>query len=195
MDIVVRGKNCSIAPQVKQLTEDKLRKLTRLAADIRRVEVDYSEVRNPRVSNRQLCEVTVHLKRHFVKAHASSTDNVAALDLVIDKVEHQVGRLKDKRVHRSHARGRRTGLATVPAAADGVPLDVDGEGDTDDSEDSGRIVKSKQFTIKPMAPEEAALQMDLLGHGFYFFTNAETGQAAVLYRRKDGHLGMIEAVG
>lgn len=195
MDIVVRGKNCSIAPQVKRLTEDKLRKLTRLAADIRRVEVDYSEVRNPRVSNRQLCEVTVHLKRHFVKAHASSTDNVAALDLVIDKVEHQVGRLKDKRVHRSHARGRRTGLATVPAAADGVPLDVDGEGDTDDSEDSGRIVKSKQFTIKPMAPEEAALQMDLLGHGFYFFTNAETGQAAVLYRRKDGHLGMIEAVG
>ncbi len=195
MDIVVRGKNCSIAPQVKRLTEDKLRKLSRLAADIRRVEVDYSEVRNPRVSNRQLCEVTVHLKRHFVKAHASSTDNVAALDLVIDKVEHQVGRLKDKRVHRSHARGRRTGLATVPAAADGVPLDVDGEGDTDDSEDSGRIVKSKQFTIKPMAPEEAALQMDLLGHGFYFFTNAETGQAAVLYRRKDGHLGMIEAVG
>lgn len=195
MDIVVRGKNCNVSAEVKRLTEEKLRKLARLAADIGRVEVDYSEMRNPRIAQPRCCEVTVHLKRHFVKAHASAIDHVAALDLVIDKVEHQVGRLKDKRVHRSHARGRRTGLATVPAAADGVPLDVDGEGDTDDSEDSGRIVKSKQFTIKPMAPEEAALQMDLLGHGFYFFTNAETGQAAVIYRRKDGDLGMIEAVG
>ena len=103
MDIVVRGKNCDVTAQVKQLTEEKLRKLTRLAADIGRVEVDYSEIRNPRVALRQLCEVTVHLKRHFVKAHASATENVAALDLVIDKVEHQVGRLKDKRVQRSHA--------------------------------------------------------------------------------------------
>ena len=87
MDIVVRGKNCNLSAQVKRLTEEKLRKLTRLAADIGRVEVDYSEIRNPRVPERRLCEVTVHLKRHFVKAHASSTESVAALDLVIDKVE------------------------------------------------------------------------------------------------------------
>jgi putative sigma-54 modulation protein len=194
MDIVVRGKNCDVTGQVKRLTEEKLRKLTRLAADISRVEVDYSEIRNPRVAQRQLCEVTVHLKRHFVKAHASSTENVAALDLVIDKVEHQVGRLKDKRVHRSHARRRRPGVAAAPLVDDGLSLDLDGDGDeADDS--AAHIVKSKQFTIKPMTPEEAALQMDMLGHDFYFFTNAETGQAAVIYRRRDGHLGMIEAVG
>ena len=104
MDIVVRGKNCDVTADVKQLTAEKLSKLTRLAADIGRIEVDYSEIRNLRAPQRQLCEVTVHLKRHFVKAHAASTEKVAALDLVIDKVEHQVGRLKDKRVHRSHAR-------------------------------------------------------------------------------------------
>lgn len=193
MDIVVRGKNCNVSAEVKRLTEEKLRKLARLAADIGRVEVDYSEMRNPRIAQPRCCEVTVHLKRHFVKAHASAIDHVAALDLVIDKVEHQVGRLKDKRVHRSHPRRRRSG-AVATVVDEGLAIDVDG--DADDAEDSaGRIVKSKQFTIKPMAPEEAALQMDLLGHGFYFFTNAETGQAAVIYRRKDGDLGMIEAVG
>jgi putative sigma-54 modulation protein len=192
MDIVVRGKNCDVTSQIKRLTEEKLRKLSRLAADIRRVEVDYSEIRNPRVSQPRLCEVTVHLKRQLVKAHAASTENVAALDLVMDKVEHQVGRLKDKRVHRSHPRRRRAG-AGAPVGDDSS-FDVDGEGE--DIEDAAaRIVKSKRFTIKPMAPDEAVLQMDLLAHDFYFFTNAETGQAAVIYRRKDGDLGMIQAAG
>ena len=194
MDIVVRGKNCGVTAQVKQLTEEKLRKLTRLAADIGRVEVDYSEIRNPRVPERRLCEVTVHLKRHFVKAHASSTESVAALDLVIDKVEHQVGRLKDKRVTRSHPRRRRPGVTAAPLVDDGLSLDAASDGaDPDDA--AARIVKSKHFTIRPMAPEEAALQMDLLGHDFYFFTNAETGQATVIYRRRDGDFGLIEAVG
>jgi putative sigma-54 modulation protein len=97
-------------------------------------------------------------------------------------------------VHRSHARRRRPGVAAAPLVDDGLSLDLDGDGDeADDS--AAHIVKSKQFTIKPMTPEEAALQMDMLGHDFYFFTNAETGQAAVIYRRRDGHLGMIEAVG
>jgi putative sigma-54 modulation protein len=193
MDIVVRGKNCDVTADVKQLTAEKLSKLTRLAADIGRIEVDYSEIRNLRAPQRQLCEVTVHLKRHFVKAHAASTEKVAALDLVIDKVEHQVGRLKDKRVHRSHARRRRPGVATAPLL-DEFSLDADGDGE--EAEDAAAlIVKSKQFTIKPMAPEEAALQMDLLGHDFYFFRNAESGQAAVIYRRRDGHLGIIEALG
>jgi ribosomal subunit interface protein len=70
MQIFVRGKNVAVPERLKALTEEKLAKLTRLAADVGRVEVDYSEIRNPRVSANQLCEVTVHLKRHFVKAHA-----------------------------------------------------------------------------------------------------------------------------
>ncbi|HZR12862.1 MAG TPA: ribosome-associated translation inhibitor RaiA [Acidimicrobiia bacterium] len=192
MQIVVRGKNVPVPARLKALTEEKLTKLSRLAADVGRVEVDYSEIRNPRVSANQLCEVTVHLKRHFVKAHASATELAAALDLVLDKVSHQVARVKDKRVHRSHPRRRRIGAGAAPLVED-----ASGLVDEDEAEEDGAalIVKNKQFTIKPMAPEEAALQMDLLGHDFYFFTNAESGQAAVIYRRRDGHLGLIEAVG
>jgi putative sigma-54 modulation protein len=196
MDIVVRGRNCDVTAQVKAVTEEKLAKLTRLAADISRVEVDYSEIRNPRVAEKRLCEVTVHLKRHFVKAHAAATEMLAALDLVIDKVEHQVHRLKEKRVSRKHPRRRQPGASAAPLVEEG-PLVPELEQAGENGEDAtlARIVKTKRFTIKPMTTEEAALQMDLLGHDFFLFTDADTGHATVLYRRRDGHLGTIEAVG
>lgn len=197
MEIIVRGKNIKVAPNVQELTREKLAKFERFNLKMTRVEVDYSEIRNPRVHDKDLCEVTVHLKGHFVKAHAASLDPVAALDLVIDKVEHQLTRLKEKKVDRSHPRRRRS--APPPALDDWVeePMSPAGAAGTADATGNGhaQIVRTKQFAAKPMAVEEAALQMDLVGHDFYLFTNAESGRAAVLYRRRDGHLGLIEAVG
>jgi putative sigma-54 modulation protein len=136
--------------------------------------------------------VIVHLKRNFVKAHATASEPATALDLVIDKIEHQVARIKEKRVTRSHA-GRRNRVAPGVDAG----LAYDGASDADDEEERlvDRIVKTKQFTMKPMVPEEAALQMDLLGHDFFLFTNSENGHAAVIYRRRDGNLGLIETIG
>lgn len=189
MDIVVRAKNVDVPPTLREIAREKLAKISRFTSEIGRVEVDFSELRNPRIAENQLCEVTVHLKRHFVKAHAAATEALAALDLVIDKVEHQVARVKDKRVARSHP--RRKGLQSSIQPGYSEPLDLH-EGDDDAA---AHIVKTKQFTIKPMAPSEAALQMDLLGHDFFFFTNSENGQAAVIYRRRDGHFGLIESTG
>ena len=203
MEIVVRGKNVKVPQALQQTTKEKLAKFERFSLKLTRIEVDYSEIRNPRVSDKELCEVTVHLKGHFVKAHASASDQAAALDLVMDKVDHQLTRLKEKKVGRSHPRRRR--LASPPPLEDweedeGVLPAVDGDGAelTVPGPNGGghaRIVRTKQFEAKPMALDEAALQMDLLGHDFYLFTNAETGRASVLYRRRDGHLGLIEAVG
>ena len=187
MDIVVRGKNVDVPPRLRKLAREKVRKISRYTHDAGRVEVDFSELRNRRVADNQVCDVIVHLKRNFVKAHAAAAEPAAALDLVLDKVEHQVARIKEKRVTRTHAarRGR---------LADG---DADGDADRDDDEldATARIVETKQLTTKPMGPEEAALQMELLGHDFFLFTNAENGQAAVLYRRRDGNLGLIETTG
>jgi len=183
MEILVRGKNCTVSPELKATAQEKIGKITRFTSDATRVEVDFVELRNPSISARQQCEVTVHLKKHFVKAHATATEPEAALDLVVDKVEHQVAKIKDKRVKRSHPRGRlhHNGLGEV------IPIDV-----SFDHEGEAKFVKSKQFVTTPMDPDEAAVQMDLLGHDFYLFTNAETGHAAVVYRRNDGHLGLIE---
>ena len=121
-----------------------------------------------------------------MKAHAAAAEPEAALDLVVDKVEHQVSKIKDKRVKRSHPRGRlhHNGLGEV------IPIEADF-----DHQEEAKFVKTKQFVATPMDAEEAAVQMDLLGHDFYLFTNVETGHAAVVYRRNDGHLGLIETPG
>jgi putative sigma-54 modulation protein len=76
-----------------------------------------------------------------------------------------------------------------------LPPEVARDGEDDEERLAGRIVKTKRFTMKPMGPEEAALQMELLGHDFFLFTNAENGHAAVIYRRRDGNLGLIETIG
>jgi putative sigma-54 modulation protein len=181
MDIVVRGKNRTVPTRLQAITREKVGKIARFTHDAGRVEVDFSEVHTARIGERQLCEITVHLKRRFLKAHATAAEPETALDLAIAKVEHQVARLKDKRVSRSHPR-RGNG-----AKAEAIDDDLD-----DDA--SPRIVKTKRFAAKPMDPEEAALQMELLGHAFFLFTNTETGRAALLYRRNDGNLGLIETV-
>ena len=129
-----------------------------------------------------------------MKAHACAPEPEAALDLAVDKIGHQVARIKDKRVSRSHPR-RRNGHG------DGT----DGDGAVDDARrrpSSTTTTRRRPHRARPSAsppsrwiPGEAALQLQLLGHDFYLFTNSETGRAAVLYRRHDGDLGLIETTG
>jgi putative sigma-54 modulation protein len=194
MDIVVRGKNVEVSPRLRKLAQEKIRKISRFTHDAGRVEVDFSELRNRRVADNHVCDVIVHLKRNFVKAHAAASEPAAALDLVVDKVEHQVARIKEKRVARTHAARR---SRASPDESEAVSIsEVDVEADDDDGlGPADRIVERKRMAMKPMRPEEAALQMDLLGHDFFLFTNAENGHAAVLYRRRDGNLGVIETTG
>jgi putative sigma-54 modulation protein len=185
MDIVIRGKNVDVSDSLRSAALKQMTKLDRFANGFGRAEVDFSEERNPRIADKQVCEVLVHLKGHYLKAHASASEPFAALALVIDKVEHQIKRLKDKRVARTHPRRGR--VESFPDLAE-EPEEAEEAG-------PGRIVKVKQVTIKPMSTEEAALQMDLLGRDFFFFTSSESGRAAVIYRRNDGDLGLIEATG
>jgi ribosomal subunit interface protein len=104
MEIVVRGRNVTVEAEVDADSRRKLGRLAKLATDIRRIDVEFSEVRNPRVSESQQCEVTVHLTRNLVKAHAAASDARTALDRVVDKVGHQLERVHDKRVHRARPR-------------------------------------------------------------------------------------------
>jgi len=185
MDVVIRGKNVKVSESLRTAATEHLTKLDRFANGFARAEVDFSEERNPRIAENQKCEVLVHVKGHLLKAHASAAEPFAALAAVCDKVEHQVKRLKDKRVDRTHPRRVRTQRVELPPLED------------EETEEAGpaRIVKTKEFTIKPMSAEEAVLQMDLLGHDFFLFTRSETGRAAVIYRRNDGNFGIIEVAG
>jgi putative sigma-54 modulation protein len=186
MDVVIRGKNVKVSEPLRSAATEHLAKLDRYANGFARAEVDFSEERNPRIADNQRCEVLVHVKGHLLKAHASATEPFAALSAVCDKVEHQVKRLKDKRVARVHPRRIRTERVEV--------LSFEEEDDQEELQPA-RIVKTKEFMIKPMSAEEALLQMDLLGHDFFLFTSSDSGRAAVIYRRNDGNFGLIETAG
>src|SRR5437899_12206668 len=121
-------------------------------------EVLFSEERNPRISEKDVCEVTMTGHGHLVRAKAAASDPFAAVDRVVDKLEHQIEKLKGKLIGRSHP--RRHGSVN---SGNHVELDeeslVPGEAAPEQA-GPARIVKTKQFSIKPMTPEEAALQMD-----------------------------------
>jgi putative sigma-54 modulation protein len=184
MDVTFRAHNASVPDAVRDNVLDKVTRLTRFLEGMDHAEVVFSEERNPRIVEREVCEVTLNGHGHLVRARASAADQQAAADRVIDKLEHRIGKLKGKLLDRSHP--RRHGPIESPAD--------DQSSDDDQSEPEGpRIVRTKRFSIKPMTPEEAVLQMELLGHGFFFFVSAETERAAVVYRRNDGEFGLIEA--
>ena len=152
---------------------------------MRRVDVEYGELATRKAGDSHTCEILVHLNQHLVKGSATAAEHPAALDRAVEKVEQQMRRLHDRRVHRRNgARGNR------PPVVD----DAD-DGESDDDGAGPSIVKIKQFEVKPMTAEEAALQMEMLSHDFFLFRSTETGHAAVVYRRRDGAFGLIEVTG
>jgi putative sigma-54 modulation protein len=188
MEVSIRGRNIEVTDALRMAVEEKVTRLSRFLDGMERADVQFSEEKNPRITAREICEVTMHGHGHIVRAKAAATDTLAAVDRVVDKLEHRMEKLKGKLIGRSHP--RRHGSVDF-AAGNGAPaFDPD---EVDGDQGRGRIVKTKQFDIKPMTPEEAALQMELLGHEFFFFTNAETGRAAVVYRRNDSNIGLIDA--
>ena len=196
MDVVVFGKHVEVDPALRAVTLEKLERIGKFANDVRRIDVDYGVHQTRRAGDSCTCEILVHLKHHLVKGTASAVEHVMALDLALDKVEHQMRRLHERRVRRGNrARGRRRPRRRRRSASPTTPDELDGSTATRRRRPGRSIVKTKQFAVKPMHPEEAALQMELLGHDFFLFRNTESDNAAVLYRRRDGALGLIEVTG
>jgi putative sigma-54 modulation protein len=181
VDIAIRARNVEVSDSLRSTVEEKLARLQRFLDGMERAEVRFIEERNPRITDKEVCEVTMHGHGHIVRARASAPDGFTAVDRVVDKLEHRLEKLKGKLLGRSHPRRH----APVTAPAGPAPV-------AEDDGDGPRIVRTKQFAIKPMTPEEAALQMELLGHDFFLFSNADTGAAAVVYRRNDGDIGLID---
>jgi ribosomal subunit interface protein len=205
VDIVVNARHAEVSPPLRETTRKKVEHLERFASDARLVEVEFSDMESRRSDDAHTCEILVHLKGQLVKGVASASEQQVALDLAIEKVTHQMRRLHERRLKGRHGGRHRTakgGVGVVAPAdldesdlelADALGLD-DGDGDGE-ADHRYEIVRTKLFATKPMDTEEAALQMELLGHDFFLFTSSESGRAAVVYRRRDGRLGLIEATG
>jgi len=183
VDVSVSSRGSELSDAVRAAATDKIARLSRFLEGMDRAEVHLIEEKNPRIADKKaVCEVTMAGHGHHVRVKVAARDQMAAIDLAVDKLEHQLHKLKTKLVSRNHPRKDK-------AAANGIEVDDDDEVDTD------RIVKSKAFVMRPMTPDEAVLQMDLLGHDFFFFSNADTGKTGVVYRRRSGDIGLIDEAG
>ncbi|MGI8776772.1 MAG: ribosome hibernation-promoting factor, HPF/YfiA family [Acidimicrobiales bacterium] len=200
MDVTMQCRNAEVPEALRAIAREKVTRIGRHLDGWDHAEIHFSEERNPRIADKEVCEVTLRGHGHVVRAKAAAPDTLASIDRVVDKLDHQVSRLKSRLVGRSHPRhpsSRLNGNVGSETNGNGSGNGLSGlldEVDVDDDVgDAGpRFMKTKHFSSKPMTPEEAALQMDLVGHNFYFFTNAESGLATVVYRRDDGHFGLID---
>jgi len=174
MRLHVKGKNVEVSDSIRSYAEQKLRKLERQLAAPTKVELELAVERNPSISANHVAEATIWTKGPVLRAREASTDMRASIDQLADKLERQVTRYRQKRRRRNH-RGPEPFDVAV-SAPDSQP----------------EIVKTKQFPVKPMTPEEAVLQLELIGHDFFVFQNAEAGDVNVVYRRRDGKYGLIE---
>jgi putative sigma-54 modulation protein len=132
-------------------------------------------------------EVTIPMPNLLLRAEDINLDMYAAIDLVVDKLERQIRKHKTKLNRKG--RGKEGGVGEYFKSLEG-PDDAPAVYDEDEAE--LELVRTKRFTLKPMDTEEAILQMDMLGHSFFVFSDAETGNTNVVYRRKDGKYGLIE---
>jgi putative sigma-54 modulation protein len=181
VEVTIRGRNVEVTDRLRAAAEEKVSRLSRHHEGWEQAEVQFIEERNPRISAKEVCEATLRGHGRIIRAKAASADAMTSLDKVVDKLEHQIDKLKSRLISRSHPKHH-----PVDAAV------TDDDEAAPDEQGPPRIVKTKQFDMKPMTPEEAALQMDVLGHDFYLFNNTD-GVAAVVYRRNDGDIGLIEA--
>lgn len=181
MQIQVRGDHLEVTPAMQEYAQKKLGRLERYfdAPPEKDVTVTMSVV-----GGLHRIEVTLQLHHVLFRAEEQSPDMYASIDLVVDKLEEQLLRHKNK----VNARFREKGLRTrIKESAESGTLSTFNEDELEQ-----KIVRIKRFPMKPMDVEEALLQMDLLGHNFFMFTNASTNEVNVIYRRKQGNYGLIE---
>ncbi len=180
MQVIFSGKHLEVTPSLREYAENKLVKLTRFFDHVQEVRVMESIMRN-----QQIVEVTLIADGTTIRAEERATDMYASIDLVIDKLERQLERYKGRFITRTREslEGRKPSQANA-----GAPAPVESE----DEESLPMIVRTKRFAIKPMDPEEAAMEMELIGHDFYVFRNAESDEVNVIYKRRDGNFGLIE---
>lgn len=173
MRYIISGKNIDVTEGLKSAIYEKIGKLERYFTPETEVHVTLSVEKE-----RQKIEVTIPVKGNIIRAEQVSSDMYASIDLVEEIIERQIRKYKNKLIDK-----KQSGGSFNPAYVEEEDL---GE------EDAISITRVKKFAMKPMDAEEACVQMELLGHSFYVFRNAETDEVNVVYKRKGNTYGLIE---
>ena len=174
MRITITGRNIELTPGIKEAVEDKLSKLEKYFKPDTDVNVTLSVEKE-----RQKIEVTIPTKGHTIRAEEVSNDMYVSIDLVEETLERQLIKYRTKIISKK-----------MNAAANFKAEYLEEQYEEDEEEI--KIVRSKRYDLKPMYPEDACIQMELLGHDFFVFVNAETDEVNVVYKRKANTYGIIE---
>ena len=172
MKMIISGKNIDVTPGLRSAVEAKLGKLERYFTADTEIYVTLSVEKD-----RQKIEVTIPMKGNIIRSEQTSSDMYVSIDLVEEVIERQLRKYKNKLIQKEQ---------NVAQFSKGFV-----DEDTYDEEEIS-IIRSKKFAMKPMDPEEACVQMELLGHTFFVFRNSETDEVNVVYKRKDNTYGLIE---
>jgi putative sigma-54 modulation protein len=177
----VRGENIEITPALREYAEKKIGKLEKYFED----SVDANVNVNLKFYNDQesKIEVTIPMTDLVLRAEEYNQDMYAAIDLVVNKLERQIRKHKTKVNRKLREQGAPKVVFSNLQQEDNKPVE---------EEEQQEVVRTKRFNLKPMDSEEAILQMDMLGHNFFVFTDSKTNNTNVVYKRKDGKYGLIE---
>lgn len=172
MKFIISGRNIDVTEGLRAAVEDKIGKLEKYFTSDTEVHVTMSVEKD-----RQKIEVTIPVKGNIIRSEQVSNDMYVSIDLVEEVIERQLRKYKNK---------------LVDAKQGGGSFNQEFLDNDYDIEDEVNIIRTKKFGVKPMFPEDACVQMELLGHNFYMFKNAETDEVNVVYKRKGNTYGLIE---
>lgn len=172
MKFVITGRNIEVTEGLRSAVEEKIGKLERYFTQETEIHVTLSVEKE-----RQKIEVTIPVKGNIIRSEQVSNDMYVSIDLVEEIIERQLKKYKNRLTDAKHG--------STHFNQEFIENDYD-------SEDEVNIIRTKRFGVKPMYPEDACIQMELLGHNFYMFRNAETDEVNVVYKRKGNTYGLIE---
>jgi ribosome hibernation promoting factor len=181
MDLAIRGNDVEITDELRQFATRRVEGFDRLLGRVVDAKLELRRT-HQRTADSIAAQITIQTGRNILRAEERDNDAQRAVDKVVNKIERQARRFHEKR---SDRHGPRPGLI------DELLPSRDGGAETEEPESVAALVRTKRFTVKPMDPEEAIEQMELLGHDFYLFHNAEEAQINVVYRRHDGTYGLL----
>lgn len=188
MELKIHARNVDVNPRLQEHVEKKVNKLDRYLPNIQEVRVDLAIERRKQGTEQCIAQLTVRNVRGVIlrAEEKRQPDVYAALDMALDKMYRQIERYKGRQKHRGG--GRYAEADAALETTETAPVEVPEE----EEEEKLAIVRRKQISLVPMSEDEAIDQMELLGHNFFIFYNAETAKIGVLYRREDGNYGVLE---
>ncbi|MBU4194170.1 MAG: ribosome-associated translation inhibitor RaiA [Actinobacteria bacterium] len=180
LQIIITGKNIDLTDALSDHAREKAAKVGNLGVNVDEVEVRMVIEKNPSIKENQKAELTAVGSGVHLRATDRDRDMYVAIDKAVSKLQRQIKKYHGKRVDRTHGHHGSHREQPLPAELE------------EEEEEHPVIVKTKSISLKPMTPEEATLQMEMLGHDFFVFTDSETENASVVYRRNDGNYGLID---